>query len=244
MKILLIADLHDINENNIKKIKNIEYDICFLLGDINNQGLSLLKKYIDLEKTVGITGNHEDFGLLKRNNIQDINLKMMNFNGINIFGISGSVRYKRGMYSLYTQDELSSLIDVDNMPKCDILISHESGFHFISDDTTHEGFKIIDQILQKNQPKYNLFGHHHQNLSFVKYNTQCICTYQCNILDFDTGEITHMDFPSVIAHTRNYYIHYDESIKAQHRVLSEEELQFYNRSLLQMLEYYILLELM
>ena len=65
----------------------------------------------------------------------------------------------------------------------------------------------------------------------------------CWKIHFDTGEITHMDFPSVIAHTRNYYIHYDESIKAQHRVLSEEELQFYNRSLLQMLEYYILLEL-
>lgn len=60
---------------------------------------------------------------------------------------------------------------------------------------------------------------------------------------FDTGEIKHIDFPSVVAHTRNYYIHYDESIKAQHRVFSEEELQFYNRSLLQILEYYILLEL-
>ncbi len=60
---------------------------------------------------------------------------------------------------------------------------------------------------------------------------------------FDTGKIKHIDFPSVVAHTRNYYIHYDESIKAQHRVFSEEELQFYNRSLLQILEYYILLEL-
>ena len=35
----------------------------------------------------------------------------------------------------------------------------------------------------------------------------------------------------------------DESIKEQHRVLSEDELQTYNRSLLQILEYYILLEL-
>lgn len=60
---------------------------------------------------------------------------------------------------------------------------------------------------------------------------------------FDTGEITHLDFPSIVAYTRNYYIHYDESIKAQHRVFSEEELQFYNRSLLQILEYYLLMEL-
>ena len=59
---------------------------------------------------------------------------------------------------------------------------------------------------------------------------------------FDTGEIKHVDFPAVVAHTRNYFIHYDETIKEKHKILTEEELQFYNRSLLQMLEYYILLE--
>ena len=60
---------------------------------------------------------------------------------------------------------------------------------------------------------------------------------------FDTGEIKHSEFPTVIAQTRNYYIHYDEHIKEKHRVLTEEELQYYNCSLLQILEYYILLEL-
>lgn len=60
---------------------------------------------------------------------------------------------------------------------------------------------------------------------------------------FDTGEIKHKDYPSVIAHTRNYYIHYDEKIKEKYTVLTEEELQLYNRSLLQILEYHILLEL-
>ena len=59
---------------------------------------------------------------------------------------------------------------------------------------------------------------------------------------FDTGEIKHVDFPAVVAHTRNYFIHYDETIKEKNKILTEEELQFYNRSLLQMLEYYILLE--
>lgn len=60
---------------------------------------------------------------------------------------------------------------------------------------------------------------------------------------FDTGEIKHCEFPAIITHTRNYYIHYDERIKENYRVLTKKELQFYNRSLLQMLEYYILVEL-
>lgn len=60
---------------------------------------------------------------------------------------------------------------------------------------------------------------------------------------FDTGDIPKYEFPSVVSHTRNYYIHYDEGIKASYRVLSEEELKIYNRSLCAILEYYILLEL-
>lgn len=60
---------------------------------------------------------------------------------------------------------------------------------------------------------------------------------------FDTGKFQWTDFPSVLAHSRHYYIHYDEGIKEEFRVLSEEELQIYNRTLLKMLEYYLLLEL-
>ena len=67
--------------------------------------------------------------------------------------------------------------------------------------------------------------------------------YANGYICFDTGEIELADFPSVISHTRNYYIHYDEKIKENHRVLTEEELQIYNRALFQILEYYVLLEL-
>ena len=88
--------------------------------------------------------------------------------------------------------------------------------------------------------------------TFLLANSRKFITLESRIADlllarwkirFDTGEINYMDFPSVIAHTRHYYTHYDEGIKDKYRVLSEEDLQFYNRSLLQILEYYVLLEL-
>ena len=60
---------------------------------------------------------------------------------------------------------------------------------------------------------------------------------------FDTGDINYKDFPSIIAHSRNYYINYDESIKDKYRILSQEELQIYNTVLIEILEYYILLEI-
>lgn len=62
-------------------------------------------------------------------------------------------------------------------------------------------------------------------------------------IHFDTGDINYKDFPSIIAHSRNYYIHYDEGIKNKYRILSQEELQIYNTVLIKILEYYILLEI-
>ena len=88
--------------------------------------------------------------------------------------------------------------------------------------------------------------------TFLMANSKQFITLESRLADlliaeykirFDTGKIGYYDFPSVIAHSRNYYIHYDERIKNNYRVLSEEELSIYNRSLYQILEYYILIEL-
>ena len=87
---------------------------------------------------------------------------------------------------------------------------------------------------------------------FLMANSKKFITLESRLADlllanrsmiFDTGELEQTKFPSIIARSRNYYIHYDEEIKQKHKVLSEEELQFYNHSLLKILEYYILLEL-
>ena len=60
---------------------------------------------------------------------------------------------------------------------------------------------------------------------------------------FDTGEINRIDFPKVIALTRNYYTHYDEQIKKKGKVLENNELPIYTDILLHILEFYILKEL-
>ena len=88
--------------------------------------------------------------------------------------------------------------------------------------------------------------------SFLMANSYKFITLESRLADlllaefqihFDTGDIKYYDFPKVIANTRNYYIHYDEAIKERNRVLTESELSIYNRSLLYILEYYILVEL-
>lgn len=67
--------------------------------------------------------------------------------------------------------------------------------------------------------------------------------YANGTIYFDTGDIKQIDFPALIARTRNYYIHYDENLKANNRILNTDELSIYNMVLFQILEYYILSEI-
>ena len=117
---------------------------------------------------------------------------------------------------------------------------------FITNDLNE--FKLRIKEMLKNVSPTNAKSYY----EYLLANSRTFITLESRIADlllanwkihFDTGEIKQMDFPAVIAYTRHYYTHYDERIKTKHKVLSDEELQFYNRSLLQILEYYILLEL-
>lgn len=106
----------------------------------------------------------------------------------------------------------------------------------------------IKLIILKNIPEVHL----QDDTKFLLANSRDFITLESRLADlllakfdiyFDTGDVKHLDFPNVIARTRNYYIHYDEGIKKKGRVLTEEEISIYNNTLLYILEYYILLEL-
>ena len=189
MKILFIADLHDFVYENINNIVNLDFDYCMLLGDINKVHVLYISNIIK-KPCFGIVGNHDMFNTLDGTGIENIAFKTINLDGYNILGIDGGIRYKRGMYAMYTQEEL--LEKCNNLPKVDILISHETGYHYLKDDLVHEGFKAIDEYILKNEPKYNIFGHYHQQYNFMKNNTRCICVYQFIILDVDTGNIEYI----------------------------------------------------
>lgn len=108
--------------------------------------------------------------------------------------------------------------------------------------------KRIKTVILKDRPKEWV----EKDITFLMANSYKFITLESRLADlllaefqihFDTGDIKYYDFPNVITNTRNYYIHYDESIKERGRILIDSELSIYNRSLLYMLEYYILIEL-
>lgn len=119
-------------------------------------------------------------------------------------------------------------------------------------ETYHSRFKAGAMKEFKDRVKTLTDGRTDGMESFLLAKSKSFITLESRLADlvlaeyqvfFITGDISKWEFPSIIANTRNYYIHYDESIKERGRVLSEEELTIYNNCLLIILDYYIYSEL-
>ncbi len=123
-------------------------------------------------------------------------------------------------------------------------------------ETYHSRFVTNDMKVFKKRIDSLMQGLSATNADYIKSallaNSKKFITLESRLADllyaegkihFDTGDVKHEDFPSVIAHTRNYYIHYDEEIRKNYEVFTSAELSIYVRVLFQILEYYILSEL-
>lgn len=181
LRLLILTDLHTLREDELEKIVDLDYDVCFLLGDITVDYLCEIKKYVN-KKVYGILGNHDNFDNLARAGIENINNKIIDINGIKILGFEGSHRYKKGNFPMLSQEESLELLK--NSPKADILVSHDAPYYLYSKNMAHCGLKGISKYLLKNKVPINIHGHHHINSVLkLKNGTTVIGVYRCAILD-------------------------------------------------------------
>lgn len=189
INILAIADCHHLKEEEIIKVKDLQYDVCLLLGDIKGTYLDMILNYVPIGKIYGILGNHDEYGLLESRNISNIHSKIIDVNGVKILGFEGSSRYKDGNIPMYSQEE-----SIKILKKCeiaDILVSHDSPYQLYSkaNDKAHCGLKGITKYLKKNRIYLNIHGHHHINTDLKLNNgTNVIGVYRCAIIKFPTLE--------------------------------------------------------
>ena len=184
LTMLCIADLHSYDDEEIKAIQNIEYDVCFLLGDIPQNALYMIKKFNRFNKPIfGICGNHDEWNSLTAVGIDDIHCKAISVKGYTIVGFGGSHRYKSGDYPMMTHKESVEIIRL--LPKADILISHDAPYKLFGADTAHQGLKGISKYIAKNKPQLNLCGHYHnENLSGVYRKCKVQCIYHFKIVEY------------------------------------------------------------
>lgn len=184
IKILVIADTHQtLKTEELETLKELTYDICLLLGDIQWQELQMIKKYVDTSRLYGIIGNHDDLDMLEKLGINNIHNKLINVNGVNLIGWGGSYRYKRSIDLAFSDEE--SIEFAKTMPKADILISHDSPkFLHSTSDEAHGGLEGITYYLEQNKVPLNIHGHHHVNTKdILEWGSTSICIYRCAMVD-------------------------------------------------------------
>ena len=188
LKILFITDTHNCLAYTekymtyLKSLKQSDYDICLILGDLSGADLDVIKRIIPKEKLYGIVGNHDSLNALEVNNIKNINGKVIECKGVKIAAIMGSNRYKNGDYGMMTQEECLQL--EQNMERADILVSHDKAYIYDKHDNAHDGLKGITEYIYRNQIPLHIHGHLHEEFEEnLKNGTRSIGLFQVKLIE-------------------------------------------------------------
>ena len=189
IKILVIIDTHGYLPDEIFNIRHLEYDVCFLLGDIYQSDLDTLKTILEMNKVYGIIGNHNYIDFLEKNDVRNIHGKVIVINGITFAGWGGSLKYKPTIQLGFDGkiNGISSCDFAQSLPKADVLIKNHGPLKD-NKETSHSGIKGISQYLQNNSVSLHIHGHLHQNIVEKIGKTTSICVFRAAIID-QTGRV-------------------------------------------------------
>ncbi len=188
LKILFITDTHnclaytDKYLNYLESINSSDYDLCLLLGDLSGLDIDEIKRIVPKEKMYGIVGNHDSIDILEKNDIENINGKVIYCKNVKIAAIMGSNRYKEGNYGMQTQEESLRLAEI--MESSDILISHDRAYIYDNNDNVHDGLKGITYYIYKNHIPIHIHGHLHEEFEeTLKNGSKSIGLFQIKLLE-------------------------------------------------------------
>lgn len=191
IKLLIISDTHgdiSLNKELYKKLIDIDYDLCCILGDIHYADYDIILKYIHKDKIVAILGNHDMFNILSDHGLNNINGEVIEINGIKIGAIQGSFKYKPEKFPSFTHEE--SIEFLERMPYVDILLSHDKPLTYDYKDPAHDGLKGITKYLYDKRVPINIHGHIHKSyLDSLKNGTQVKGVYEIELLTIKNGKI-------------------------------------------------------
>jgi len=199
MRILLVSDIESKyiwDHFDPESFKDVELVIS--CGDLKSEYLSFIATMIKAP-VFYVHGNHDtQYEETPPGGCDSIEDKIVNFKGLRILGLGGSLKYSfthksRPPYQ-YTEREMQRRI-LKLKPKLffskgfDILVTHAPAYRLgDADDLCHTGFKAFNQLLDKYRPKYMFHGHMHLNYGQGKriseYNgTKIIDAYNYYVID-------------------------------------------------------------
>lgn len=185
IKMIVIADTHGcLKENEFFEFisQNNIFDICLLLGDHSSTDIKIILKYISKDKIYAILGNH-DKDYITEFELNNLNGKVIDINGVKLLGVQGSYRYKPEDFPSFSQKE--SIEFLDNKEKVDILVSHDAPYGLSGrNDVAHQGLFGILYYLFKNKVSYCIHGHLHTPYHKKMSNGTIVnCYYMFNYVE-------------------------------------------------------------
>lgn len=196
MKILAIADVESAyfwDHYDRKKFADI--DLILSAGDLDPDYLSFLVT-LSHAPVLYVHGNHDEFYDEKPpEGCICIDDKIYNYNGIRIFGLGGSMKYRDGNYQ-YTQKQMRRRVQRRKFALWynrgfDILLTHAPAKNVNdSTDLAHQGFQTFCDLMEKYKPDYFIHGHVHKTYSnsFVRFD-QYMDTTVINAYEYCTFSI-------------------------------------------------------
>lgn len=187
MKILVMSNLDDIIHDEIDRClieKRDCYDAIVLLGNIDIDTLKHIKYTLlqnNISKNIiGITGNCDIEGALEAVDIENIHLKSKSLNGKNFLGFNGL--NKLDIYTTHIQKNSYELLE--NLEKCDILISYNSPQGY-EENFMDNGLIGLTNYINKNKPYFCIHAHKYTNSINLIENTCIIGVHGIAIIDID-----------------------------------------------------------
>lgn len=187
--ILVIADTHGRLKFHVDDLREIterkRIDICVLLGDIfDGTDFDIIFNYLpENVKIIGIKGNHDEDDVLKKNNIIDIDNKVIEIEGIKFAGMEGCVADKENRIGPVSEAE--GFYKYENLEYADILISHAPPYRTTyHTDKSHIGSKYISDYIYKHNVPICIHGHTHEvNTKTLSNGTIIYETYMVKIIE-------------------------------------------------------------
>lgn len=179
-RILIVSDIHFELSPRERKVFDQDFTQVWLLGDVPCKVLELIHK-MPCPK-IGVLGNHDTYHSFDDFDVTNLNGIVTDINGVSIVGIEGSSLYKKGTpYVMHTQQEVLQI--AEQLPRADVLISHDSMYQRHDDAMNKEGFQGITQYIEECKPFLHIYGHHHEYCRYKYHKTICICNYRLGIIE-------------------------------------------------------------
>ena len=204
VKILFISDTvmpQLENTANLRRHYN-DLDMIISCGDMPRSYLEFITS-ITGAPLYYVRGNHDERYLEEPPGGVDLHQQFVEYKGLTLFGLEGSIRYNRGKIQ-YTQFEMWRMV-WGHLPKLkyrqlrkghgvDIFVTHSPARDIHDgEDFPHRGFDAFLPLMRWCRPRYMVHGHVHtwdrRKTTKTDYHDTCIM----NINPFTVMEITPVE---------------------------------------------------